>query len=75
MLRAEVAAHTPQEEALLKRVRSFAGELLLATLENYHLLSSQVPSGLLPAGSKRAELPPLALKAALRLFGTTQTGY
>jgi len=43
------------------------------TLENYHLLSSQEPSGLLPAGSKRAELPPPALKAALRLFGTTQT--
>ena len=61
----------PQEEALLKRLRSSVEELLLSTLENYHLLSSQEPSGLLQAGSKRAELPPLALKAAIRLFGTT----
>lgn len=60
-----------QEEALLKRVRISVEELLRVTLENYHLLSSQEPSGLLPAGSKRAELPPLALKAAIRLFGTT----
>ena len=67
----EVESNAPQEAALLKRLRSSAEELLLITLENYHLLSSDEPSGLLPAASQRTELPPLALKAAIRLFGAS----
>ena len=54
---------------MLLRMRRTVEDLLRHTLESYHLLSYQEPSGMLPAGSKRAELPPPALRAAIRLFG------